>query len=150
VYFSKARSDLGLNLGNSNDLNRIQSKSMQDNNSPQQFYIYVDIDDTLVRSYGSKRIPIAATIAHIKELHQQGAILYCWSSGGAEYARNTAVELGILDIFESFLPKPQMLLDDQEVNDWRSLIQVHPLSCQSKNLDDYRYQLQEQLASDRY
>jgi hypothetical protein len=118
---------------------------MQANNSPQQFYIYVDIDDTLVRSYGSKRIPIVATIEHIKELDRQGAILYCWSSGGAEYAKNTALELGVADIFKDFLPKPQMLLDDQEVNDWRSLIQVHPLSCQSKNLEDYRRQLKEHI-----
>ena len=119
---------------------------MQANNLPQEFYIYVDIDDTLVRSYGSKRIPIVTTIEHIKILKHQGATLYCWSSGGAEYARNTANELEISDIFEEFLPKPQMLLDDQEVNDWRGIIQVHPLSCQSKNLDDYRSQLKDRLA----
>ena len=107
------------------------------------FNIYVDIDDTLVRSYSSKRIPIIATIEHIKELKKQGAILYCWSSGGADYARNTAEELGILDIFEAFLPKPQMLLDDREINDWREIIQVHPMSCRSKSLDDYRNQLKE-------
>jgi predicted HAD superfamily phosphohydrolase YqeG len=121
---------------------------MQDSNSFQQFYIYVDIDDTLVRSYGSKRIPISATIEHIKQLKHQGATLYCWSSGGAEYAKNTATELGISDIFEAFLPKPQMLLDDQEIQDWRALIQVHPLSCQSKNLEDYRHQLQARLTND--
>ena len=114
---------------------------MQNSNSPQQFNIYVDVDDTLVRSYGSKRIPIVATIEHVKGLKDKGATLYCWSSGGAEYAKNSARELGILDIFEAFLPKPQMLLDDQEINDWRGLIQVHPISCQSKNLDDYRSQI---------
>jgi hypothetical protein len=118
---------------------------MQSSNPPQDFNIYVDVDDTLVRSYGSKRIPIVATIEHIKELKVQGAKLYCWSSGGAEYAKNSAEELGIVDIFEAFLPKPQMLLDDQEVNDWRGLIQVHPISCQSKSLDDYRKQLQDRL-----
>jgi hypothetical protein len=116
------------------------------NNPVQQFNIYVDIDDTLVRSYGSKRIPISASIEHIKELNQQGAMLYCWSSGGAEYAKNTAEELGISDIFMAFLPKPQMLLDDQEINDWRGLIQIHPISCQSKTLDDYRQQLQDRFA----
>jgi Protein of unknown function (DUF705) len=118
---------------------------MQNANSPQQFNIYVDVDDTLVRSYGSKRIPIPATIEHIKDLKKQGAILYCWSSGGAEYAKNTAKELGILDIFEAFLPKPQMLLDDSGINDWRGLIQIHPMSCHSKNLDDYRDRLQAHL-----
>ncbi len=115
---------------------------MENTNSPPQFNIYVDVDDTLVRSYGSKRIPIPATIEHIRQLHQQGAILYCWSSGGAEYAKNSAEELGILDIFEAFLPKPQMLLDDRELNDWRGIIQIHPMSCHSKSLDDYRDLLQ--------
>ncbi len=123
---------------------------MQNIDSTQEFHIYVDIDDTLVRSYGSKRIPISATIEHIKELRSQGAILYCWSSGGAEYAKNTAEDLGISNIFEAFLPKPQMLLDDQEVNDWRGLIQVHPISCQSKNLNNYRNQLQERIAKGLY
>jgi hypothetical protein len=118
---------------------------MQNSNSPQPFYIYVDIDDTLVRTYGSKRIPMTSAIEHIKELKKQGAKLYCWSSGGAEYAENTAKELRILDIFEGFLPKPQMLLDDQEINYWRGMIQVHPISCRSKNLDDYRKQLQDRF-----
>jgi hypothetical protein len=118
---------------------------MLDSNSPREFYIYVDVDDTLIRSYGSKRIPIIATIKHLKELKVQGAKLYCWSSGGAEYAKNSAQELGIIEIFEAFLPKPQMLLDDQEINDWKELIQVHPISCQSKNLDDYRKQLSDRL-----
>ncbi|MGB5969457.1 MAG: DUF705 domain-containing protein [Spirulinaceae cyanobacterium] len=116
---------------------------MKTSNSTQQFNIYVDIDDTLIRSYGSKRMPITATIEHIKELKKQGAVLYCWSSGGAEYAENSARELGIVDIFEVFLPKPQMLLDDQEINSWRGMIQVHPMVCRSKSLDDHRKQLRE-------
>jgi predicted HAD superfamily phosphohydrolase YqeG len=107
----------------------------------QPFNIYVDVDDTLVRSYSSKRIPILATINHVKELKKQGATLYCWSSGGAEYAQQTAEELGIADLFIAFLPKPQMLLDDQNVIDWRNLIQVHPMSCDSNSLDDYQQQL---------
>jgi Protein of unknown function (DUF705) len=121
---------------------------MQISTLQQPFHIYVDVDDTLIRSYGSKRIPISATIEHVKQLKKQGAILYCWSSGGAEYAKNSAKELGILDIFEAFLPKPQMLLDDQKINDWRGLIQVHPISCQSKSLDNYRQQLQEHLSKE--
>jgi hypothetical protein len=118
---------------------------MQASDSPQIFCIYVDVDDTLIRSYGSKRIPLPGAIEHVKKLKQQGATLYCWSSGGAEYARNTAKELGLLDIFEVFLPKPQMLLDDQEINDWKAIIQIHPISCQSNNLDDYRKQLKDRL-----
>lgn len=108
-----------------------------------EFNIYVDVDDTLVRTYGSKRIPITATIEHIKALKDEGATLYCWSSGGAEYAKSTAIELEIADIFEAFLPKPQMLLDDREISSWRGLIQVHPMSCHSNNLNDYRQKNQD-------
>ncbi len=51
------------------------------------FIIYVDVDDTFVRSHGTKRIPIPIVIEHIKSLKAQGANLYCWSSGGSEYAK---------------------------------------------------------------
>ncbi len=91
--------------------------------------IYVDVDDTFVRSYGTKRIPIPSVILHIRALHEQGAELYCWSSGGAEYARASAAEFGLADCFTAFLPKPDILLDDQNVADWRRLRQVHPNEC---------------------
>ncbi len=91
--------------------------------------IYVDVDDTFVRSYGTKRIPIPTVIGHIRELHAQGATLYCWSSGGADYARASAAEFGLTDCFTAFLPKPDVLLDDQNVADWRRLRQVHPNEC---------------------
>lgn len=74
--------------------------------------IYVDVDDTFVRSHGAKRIPMPAVIAAIRQIHAQGETLYCWSSGGAEYARASAEEFGIGDCFQAFLPKPDVLLDD--------------------------------------
>src|SRR3989442_1236349 len=58
-------------------------------------HVFVDVDDTLVRSAGTKRIPMPSVIQHVRELHAQGAVLYCWSSGGAEYARQSAEELGL-------------------------------------------------------
>lgn len=57
--------------------------------------IFVDVDDTLVRSFGSKRIAIGAMVERVQGLHAQGAELYCWSSGGREYAQQSARELGI-------------------------------------------------------
>ena len=104
--------------------------------------IFVDVDDTLVRSYGTKRIPITATIEHLKELKKQGAQLYCWSSGGADYAKKSADEFGIVDIFIAFLPKPQVIIDDQNITDWKRFVQVHPLSCSQKTLDDYQSALE--------
>ena len=107
--------------------------------------IYVDIDDTLVRSVGTKRIPVPAVVRHVRDLKQQCAELYAWSSGGAEYARQSAEELGIVDCFAAFLPKPQVLLDDQNVADWRDLLQVHPAGCEGRSVEDYRARLRDLL-----
>ena len=102
---------------------------------PRQLCIYVDVDDTLVRSAGSKRIPIPSVIQHVTRLHAAGALLYCWSSGGAEYARESAEEFGLAHCFAGFLPKPQVIIDDQLVAEWPQFLHVHPSSC--RTLDDY-------------
>ena len=105
---------------------------------PHPLIVYVDVDDTLVRSAGSARIPMPGAIAHVRQLKQQGAELYCWSSGGAAYARSSAEELGLADCFSAFLPKPHILLDDQPVGEWRRMAQVHPNGCAGQSLDSYR------------
>jgi phosphoglycolate phosphatase-like HAD superfamily hydrolase len=104
--------------------------------------IYVDVDDTLVRTAGSKRIPMPAVVRHVRDLKEQGAELYCWSSGGADYARESADELGIVDCFIAFLPKPQVVLDDQEFAAWRRFLTVHPATCAGRSLEDYRNEIQ--------
>lgn len=88
---------------------------------------YVDVDDTLVRSVGTKRIPIPSSVRWVRERAAEGAALYCWSSGGGEYARRSAEELGIAECFRAFLPKPHTLLDDQPLTAWRDLTVLHPL-----------------------
>ena len=88
--------------------------------------VYVDVDDTLVRSVGTKRIPTPAAIERVRSLHRDGALLYLWSTGGADYARSTASELGLENLFVSFLPKPTLIIDDQEVHEWRSLRYERP------------------------
>ena len=50
----------------------------------QDLVVYVDVDDTLVRSVGTKRVPISSAVDHVRSLHREGAKLYCWSTGGAE------------------------------------------------------------------
>ena len=72
-----------------------------------QRVIFVDVDDTLVRSFGSKRIPMPSVIARVRVLYEQGSMLYLWSSGGAEYAHSSAAELGIQDCFVGFLPNSE-------------------------------------------
>ena len=79
----------------------------------------LDVDDIFVRNVGTKRIAMPATIRHVRALKEQGATLYCWSSGGADYARDSAREFGIEECFVAFLPKPQILIDDQNIGDWR-------------------------------
>ncbi len=103
--------------------------------------IYVDVDDTFVRSYGTKRIPIPAVIKHIRSLWRQGAELYCWSSGGSDYAKASAVEFGISECFTAFLPKPNILLDDQKMSDWRRLLEVHPANDVTESVEEYREKL---------
>jgi hypothetical protein len=89
--------------------------------------IYVDVDDTLIRSFGSKRIPMSLAVDRVRALHGEGATLYLWSSGGAEYARRSAEELGLTDCFSGFLPKPQLIIDDQPFTEWRDLRHSYPL-----------------------
>lgn len=99
--------------------------------------IYVDVDDTLVRSFGSKRIPISSVVDHVRALHANGVRLFCWSSGGAEYARASAAELGLEPCFLGFLPKPNILIDDQSPAEWRGFVCVHPNEAPSRTIDDY-------------
>jgi len=88
--------------------------------------IFVDVDDTLVRSVGTKRIPMPHVVAQVRALGADGHTLYLWSSGGAEYARASAIELGIEGCFAGFLPKPEVYIDDQSVAEWRYCQHVLP------------------------
>jgi phosphoglycolate phosphatase-like HAD superfamily hydrolase len=97
---------------------------------------FVDVDDTLVRSVGAKRIPMTAVIQRVRELSAAGFDLYCWSTGGAEYARRTAIELGLADCFAGFLAKPNVLIDDQVPSDWRGLVCLHPNEASSMSASE--------------
>jgi hypothetical protein len=100
-------------------------------NNPRAEIVFVDVDDTLVRSAGTKRIPITPVVERVKGLKRAGATLYCWSTGGAEYARDAALELGLEGCFVAFLPKPTVILDDQAPAEWRMCRHVHPFNVTS-------------------
>jgi predicted HAD superfamily phosphohydrolase YqeG len=89
--------------------------------------VYVDVDDTLVRWAGTKRIPIPRVIDRVRALHTDGAAIYLWSTGGAEYARSVAAALGIAECFTGYLPKPTVIIDDQAIHDWRDLKHEYPI-----------------------
>ena len=91
--------------------------------------VYVDVDDTLVRSAGTKRIPMPTAIERVRSLHREGAVLYLWSAAGAAYAESTAKELAIDACFAGFLPKPAIFIDDQAVAEWRGLVHEYPLGA---------------------
>jgi hypothetical protein len=88
--------------------------------------VFIDVDDTLVRSVGSKRIPMPRVIERVRALHLEGNTLYLWSTGGAEYAKSSAEELHIAECFSGFLPKPDLIIDDQAVSDWRACKHEYP------------------------
>jgi hypothetical protein len=91
--------------------------------------IFIDVDDTLVRSVGTKRIPIPSVVACVRRLHASGATLFLWSSGGADYCRTTANELGLADCISGFLPKPTTYIDDQPVQEWRDCLHLYPMQA---------------------
>jgi len=64
--------------------------------------------------------------------------MYCWSSGGADYAEASAREFGIAQCFVGFLPKPEVTIDDMQFSQWRNLLQVHPNECPGNTVDTYR------------
>jgi hypothetical protein len=93
---------------------------------PRPLVVFVDVDDTLIRSFGSKRIPMTPVVDRIRALHADGAVLYAWSSGGAAYAESSTEELGIAACFAGFLPKPDVFIDDVNVAAWRNVVHLHP------------------------
>jgi hypothetical protein len=64
----------------------------------------------------------------VKDLKAKGAHLHLWSRGGADYAKSTAIELGIEQCFISFLSKPDVLLDDVRIEAF-PFKQFHPNEC---------------------
>jgi cation transport ATPase len=89
--------------------------------------VYVDVDDTLVHWVSTKRIPIPRVIERVRALHADGATLHLWSTGGAEYARSVAADLGLIECFAGFLPKPTLIIDDQAIHDWRECSHEYPI-----------------------
>lgn len=115
--------------------------------SAQTLVVYVDVDDTFVRSVGTKRIPIPRVIDHVRKLKASGAVLYCWSSGGADYARQSALEFGIEQCFYEFLPKPNVLIDDQTVSEWRLCLETHPSTISHEEVCGYWNEIAKKIAS---
>jgi predicted HAD superfamily phosphohydrolase YqeG len=96
--------------------------------------VFVDVDDTLVE--GLNKTPIPATIALVRSLHQSGAQLYAWSTGGAAYAERMARELELEACFLGFLPKPLVLIDDRSWEELEPKKWIHPSRSAELSADD--------------
>jgi hypothetical protein len=76
-------------------------------------------------------------VEHVQRLFRAGAELYLWSSGGAEYARESTGHLGIVECFISCLPKPHVLIDDQHPSEWRRFRHFHSLQVVGQSVELY-------------
>ncbi|HEX8439071.1 hypothetical protein [Archangium sp.] len=97
--------------------------------------IYLDADDTLVPSTADERISSDRMVTRVRELARKGAGMYLWSRHGAEHARRVAAELGLEGCFRGFLPKPEVLIDAQALEDW-SISEIHPVASIAVRLED--------------
>lgn len=56
----------------------------------------------------------------------RGERLFLWSRAGDQAAREVAERLGVADLFEAFLPKPELLIDDEPITEWSFLQHEFP------------------------
>ena len=105
---------------------------MTDKVSQKESVIFVDVDDTLIRTFGSKQIPIPNAIRFVRDMFNAGNKLYCWSRGGAQYSQDVAVKFGIADCFVGFLPKPDIVVDDQVEQFLNHCEFIHPSNAVTK------------------
>jgi phosphoglycolate phosphatase-like HAD superfamily hydrolase len=71
--------------------------------------VFVDVDLTLVDA--NRQLLPGATEGLIK-LKDRGCHLFLWSTNGGEYARKIAGLHGLTDMFEGYVSKPDIIIDD--------------------------------------
>ena len=81
--------------------------------------VYVDVDLTLVDAQG---FPLPDAARAMRELYDAGCHLFLWSTGGGDYCRRVAKRCGITQLFEAFLPKPDIYIDDMPSTIFHNLL----------------------------
>ena len=71
--------------------------------------VFVDVDLTLVDANG--RLLDGAREA-LQRLQDEGCHLFLWSSVGMDYARKVAALHGLAELFEGYVSKPDIVIDD--------------------------------------
>lgn len=77
---------------------------------PPQKFIAIDIDGTLRFEDGT---PNERLIEWCRKKKSEGFKLMLWSMAGEEYAKATAIEFQVLDVFDIICSKPGYIVDDQ-------------------------------------
>lgn len=86
--------------------------------------LYVDVDDTIIDHHD---VPKQHVLKFLEYARSQGCQLYLWSQGGGDYCLEIAEKLGIKDWFLAFLPKPDVCVDDLEINARFIQKHIHPI-----------------------
>ena len=71
--------------------------------------VFVDVDLTLIDANG-KLLPGA--IEALNRLKDKGCHLFLWSTNGADYVKKIATLNGLAELFEGFVAKPDIIIDD--------------------------------------
>ena len=71
--------------------------------------VFVDVDLTLV---DANRKLLPGAIEALGKLRNKGCHLFLWSTNGADYARKVASLHQLTDMFEGFVAKPDIIIDD--------------------------------------
>jgi FMN phosphatase YigB (HAD superfamily) len=76
-------------------------------------HLYCDVDDTIVSSISGTHN--ADLIMFLRGLDKSKVTLTLWSLAGHVHARGVAVHLGLEDLFDAFLTKPVVTIDDTQI-----------------------------------
>ena len=71
--------------------------------------IFVDVDLTLIDANGKLLTHAAEALTRLKA---EESHLFPWSTNGGDYARKVATLYGLSDLFDAFVAKPDIIIDD--------------------------------------
>ena len=71
--------------------------------------LFVDVDLTLVDTNGNLLSGARKALVKLKD---EGCHLFLWSSVGVDYAKKVAGRHQLVDLFEGFAAKPDIIIDD--------------------------------------
>lgn len=71
--------------------------------------VFIDVDLTLVDESGPL---IDGAREALQRLQTEGCHLFLWSTCGADYCRKIAALHGLTELFEGFVAKPDIVIDD--------------------------------------